>query len=197
MTRMQPVDGAELRALSHKYGKPQRVTFNMSRLPLAPGKSGNRRAEVVLVICSGRNKVLLHTKSFYPDGVFRLLSGGIRWDESVESALLREAKEETGLDVSIERFVALIQYGSGRTRQPFASYVFLLDGGQGRPSLPRGKERITAFKAVSANGLRITARALRSLPLEWRAWGEFRALAHEIAAGAIEARAARPDADTF
>ena len=105
MKRLAAVNSGELRTLSRKYGKPQRVTLKLLRLPLAPNKSADRRGEVVLAICHGGNKVLLHTKSFYPDGVFRLLSGGIRPDESVENALLREAREETGLDVRIEKFV--------------------------------------------------------------------------------------------
>jgi len=189
MKRLAAVNSGELRTLSRKYGKPQRVTLPVQQLPLAPNKSADRRGEVVLAICHGGNKVLLHTKSFYPDGVFRLLSGGIHPDESVENALLREAREETGLDVRIEKFVAVIQYESGARRHPFASYVFLLSG-PGRPALPRGKERITAFRSVSANGLRITARALRSLPTEWRPWGEFRALAHELAASAMDERMA-------
>jgi len=196
MKRLQAVDSGELRALSRKYGKPQRMTLNMPQLPLSPDKTAARRAEVLLAICTGANKVLLHTKSFYPDGVFRLLSGGIHPDESVESALLREAREETGLDVRIEKFVALIQYESGARPHPFASYLFLLIG-PGRPLLPHGKERITAFRSVSANGLRITARALRSLPSEWRPWGEFRALAHELAAGAIEERIAMSQDDGY
>src|SRR2546423_356546 len=124
MKRLPAVNGGELRALSRKYGNPQRVTWPVQQLPLAPGKSAERRGEVVLAICSAGNKVLLHTKSFYPDGVFRLLSGGIHPDESVESALLREAREETGLDVRIEKFVALIQYESGIRQHPFASYLF-------------------------------------------------------------------------
>ena len=128
MKRLPAVNSGELRALSRKYGKPQRVTLNVHQLPLAPNKSADRRGEVVLAICHGSNKVLLHTKSFYPDGVFRLLSGGIPPHESVENALLHEAREKTGLDVRIEKFVAMIQYESGIKQHPFASSVFLLSG---------------------------------------------------------------------
>ncbi len=193
MKKIPSVESSEVRALARKYGKPQRVTCQLNQSPVTSSKNGDRRAEVVLAIRNDRNKVLLHTKSFYPDGVFRLLSGGINWDETVERALLREAKEETGLDVSIEQFVALIEYANADSAYPFASYVFLLKGDEDRPTLQRGKERITAFKSVSAEGLRVTARALRSLPARWREWGVFRAVAHELAAGALEERKAMQD----
>ena len=47
---------------------------------------------------------LVHTKAFYPQGVYRLLTGGIKPGEPLLEALAREAQEETSLTLRIERF---------------------------------------------------------------------------------------------
>jgi 8-oxo-dGTP pyrophosphatase MutT (NUDIX family) len=56
-------------------------------------------------------------KPFFPEGVFRAPSGAANKGESLEHGALRESKEETGLDVRLDRYVARI------------SATFLSDGG--------------------------------------------------------------------
>ncbi len=63
-----------------------------------------REAEVVPVIRRRNGLYLVHTKAFYPQGVYRLLTGGIKPGEPLLDALAREAQEETSLTLRIERF---------------------------------------------------------------------------------------------
>ncbi|MCS7179708.1 MAG: NUDIX domain-containing protein, partial [Anaerolineae bacterium] len=52
--------------------------------------NGDREGEVVLLLRRADGSLLLHTKTFYPDGVYRLPSGGIRRGEKVLAAAARE-----------------------------------------------------------------------------------------------------------
>jgi ADP-ribose pyrophosphatase YjhB (NUDIX family) len=180
-----PVDAAEVRTLSRKYGVPQLAELKLDKWPMPGRARDERRGEVVFAIRNRRGEIILHTKTFYPEGVYRLPGGGIRWDEEVENALFREIEEETGLPVTVEKFVALILYEVRRRKKPFASYVFLLSTDKLHPSVQDPGERISAFKGVSAAELRAITQLLRTLPDEWRTWGKFRALAHELVADAM------------
>ena len=51
-----------------------------------------------------------------PEGTFVFPGGFMRWRETPEQTAIREGKEETGLDLSIQR---LICYRSAPTRHPF------------------------------------------------------------------------------
>ena len=181
-----PVNARELRALSRKYGAPEHAELRLDQWPMPRAARGDRRGEVVFAIRNRRNKVLLHTKSFYPKGVYRLPSGGIHWDEEVEDALFREVEEETGLPVSVDRFVGLILYDVRRRPKSFASYVFLLSTEKLHPQVQDASERISGFKEVSATELRATTQRLRELSDDWRTWGKFRALAHDLVANALD-----------
>lgn len=142
-----------------------------------------RRGEVVMVIPNEVGHIWLHTKAFYPAGVYRLMTGGLDPGETPHQALRREVLEETGFSVEINRCLAVITYtfsGAGQTL-PFASYVFLTTptGGFPRPTDPH--ETITDFQAVPAEGLLDAARQLRSLRGRFGDWGLFRAIGHEVA----------------
>ncbi len=144
----------------------------------------NRRGEVVLVIQRPDGKVLLHTKPFYPEGVFRLPSGGVHPGEPVLTGAIREAREETGLVVSTGRFLGMVEYTfrhAGR-QMAFVSYVFLMPAGDGPPAAQDTKERISGFRYVAIPELRSIAAQLRGLPPPWSDWGHFRALPHDLAA---------------
>jgi ADP-ribose pyrophosphatase YjhB (NUDIX family) len=180
-----PVDAPELRALSRKYGAPQLVELRLNKWPMPRTAAGDRRGEVVFAIRNRRGKIILHTKDFYPAGVYRLPGGGIYWTEAVEDALFREVEEETGLPVTVDRFVALIQYEVRRRPKPFASYVFLLSTDKVHPKVQDRSERITAFKEVSLAELRAVTQLLRGLPAAWQPWGIFRAVAHALVADAL------------
>jgi len=186
MSILRPIEPDEVAGLARRYGDPLRAVHALPVLPLVPAKRVKRRGEVVFVIRDRSGGILLHTKSWYPPGAFRLPGGGIDWDEPVAHALMREIGEETALDAQVARFIALLEYDVAGQRAAFPTYVFLLDTADvlaARPQDPA--ERISAFRRIDAAGLRAAARDLRALPGDWRGWGEFRALAHDCVADAL------------
>lgn len=180
---------SEIQTLSARYGAPVERTFEtVSDRLFGPINKMDRRGEVVFVLRRPGGKVLLTTKSFYPEGLFRLPTGGICLNERIEAALLREVEEETGLPAEITRFLAVIHYRIqvARITATFCSYAFELDAPHGEPR-PDEDEHITAFREVEPQQLFDIARELRHLPPDWRRWGEFRALGHEVVAEVLTA----------
>lgn len=153
---------------------------------------GDREGEVVLLLRRADGSLLLHTKSFYPEGIYRLPSGGIRRGETVLAAAAREATEETGLVAQNFQPLGLLTYRvrSGWRSLFFHSWLVVADV-EGDPQPRDGKERISGFRWVSPEALSEVAAALRALRPGWTDWGRFRALAHDAAAAWIE----REDAD--
>lgn len=185
------IDKREIEELTERYGP-----FERRQYVLRMGKeefdywrekaARDRRGEVVLVIQHPDGQVILHTKDFYPAGTYRLPSGGVRWGEAVLSAVHREAREETGLEVKVECLLGLIEYEfqcQERT-MPFVSYVFLLQEAGGELT-PQGSEHITSFRLASPEELSDVAAALRDLKGDWKGWGRFRAIAHDLTAEAL------------
>lgn len=169
----------EITRLSARYGKPLFVTESLPTGAFDPLKSP-RTGEVALVVLRKGGKVLLNTKDFYPDGAFRIPTGGIKPGESVEAALLRETREETNLDVEVARFLAVITYHTPERRKAFTTYAFLLRelGGELKTNDP--DERISGWREVDASELKGVAERLAGLAGEWRGWGVFRSVLHRV-----------------
>ncbi len=141
-----------------------------------------RRGEVVLLLRRPDGHLLLHTKSFYPEDVFRLPSGGILPGESVADAARREIREETGLNLQNVRPLGLLSvtFRQGWHRRFFHSWLVLADV-EGDPRPEDAGERISGFRWVPPEALAEVAGRLRALPRGWPDWGRHRALAHEAA----------------
>lgn len=176
----------EVQFLASRFGEPQRWDCTLGvddyirsfRL----GSRSNRRAEVVFAIEDADGGFWVHAKRNYPPNLYRLPSGGIGWTEDVEAALLREIAEETALDVTVERFLGLVHYEfrEGDRGADFASYVFHVRSRGGTPRPDEG-EAITDFRKVSVSELGVMATTLRALRGERSAWGQWRAVAHQMA----------------
>ena len=194
------IDEVEISQLNADYGPGdhRRVALEMSALLAHVSfddwlqkmvTSPNRRGEVVLAIQRPDGRTLLHTKRFYPEGIHRLPSGGVHPDEPVLSGVIRETKEETGLDVIVDRFLGTVEYEfcRGDQRLPFVSYVFLLRADNNRPVVQDPEEQITGFRYVTPPEIRAVAAQLRTLPPQWADWGRFRAPPHDLVADVLGA----------
>jgi 8-oxo-dGTP diphosphatase len=188
------VDDAEVARLQADYGPGQRCrlrieltvsSFDYGWQKLAVKRT--RRGEVVLAIQRPDGKVLLHTKAFYPPGIYRLPTGGLHPGESVLAGAKREAREETGLGITVTRFLGMVEYDfhQAKRRMPFVSYVLLVQADDSVPTPEDESEQISGFRYVPVTDLRRVADALRNLPKQWADWGAFRALPHDIVADAL------------
>ncbi|BAL98365.1 MULTISPECIES: NUDIX hydrolase [Caldilinea] len=183
--RHPTISEEEIRALAACYGEPVRRSYILQADEYIRRNrwrtDSDRRAEVVFAITDPSGSVLLHAKAHYPSHIYRILSGGVGWNESVEAALLREVAEETNLPVTIERFLGVIAYEFHYQDEIayFASYVFHLSTDFSEPVCVRDNE-ISAFRKVLPSQLLEVSNELRNLIGERRGWGQWRALAVEL-----------------
>lgn len=88
----------------------------------------DRVGEVVFAIKNG-DSILLVRQNEYPQGLYRIPSGGIGIGEKVIDALKREVKEELGIDVQKFSLIGVIEYNLCYKDKSykFFSFVFLID----------------------------------------------------------------------
>ena len=186
----------EIDALAARYGEPRRV-----RAPIDDGfddpiRKPDRYGEVCMVIRRPTGRLLLSIKTFYPRGAYRLPTGGIHHGESVHDALVREAHEETGLDLSVERFIAHVAYTAERepaSAPLFHTFAFLLAEHGGTLGALDETEQIEDWREVEVTELTRVAETLAALRTtgtrdiggDWQAWGRFRAVVHRVAHDAL------------
>lgn len=180
---------AEVERLAQRYGRPRRVRAAIDDAFDDPIGREDRFGEVCMVIRRPSGKLLLSIKTFYPRGAYRLPTGGIHHGEAIGDALVREAHEETGLQLAVLRFLAHITYvGSADTAPLFHTFAFLLDERGGTLGAIDTSEQIEAWREVEANELPAVADFLgdlrsdgaRGIGGSWRAWGKFRAVVHRV-----------------
>ncbi|MBI2773104.1 MAG: NUDIX hydrolase [Chloroflexi bacterium] len=186
MTRATRV---ELSALAKRYGDPivarARITVGFAD----PIKRADRFGEVCMVVRGPTGRILLITKDIYPRGAFRLPTGGIAHGESVEAALRRETREETGLEVEVRRFLGWVDYlPLEGDKAIFHTFAFLLEETGGTLGSLDPDERILAYREVEPGELDAVADrldAVTSQPSEeiggdWADWGRFRSVVHRV-----------------
>lgn len=181
----------ELEQLSLHYGQPLTRTVDLDAGGrFDPLTKLDRYGEVCMVVRRPNGHLLTMKKTFYPEGAYRLLTGGINHGESIFSALLRETAEETGLDVRVSRFLAIASYRLRNLEQDpvFYSFAFLLDEMSGTLGAVDEDERVEGFREIEPNNLLSLAEALEHLGNHyspeiagtWGAWGQFRAVIHRL-----------------
>jgi ADP-ribose pyrophosphatase YjhB (NUDIX family) len=150
--------------------------------------NAGRKSEVVSAIIRPNGNLILITKLFYPEDTYRLPSGGIEEGEGIESALYREINEETGLQVEIVRFVAIIRYNINATSQDesvvlssnFTSYLFLVKEISGELVCNDANEQISEFKEIAPEELESIIVHLQNIKGKFEGWAQFRTVAHKV-----------------
>lgn len=186
---LTPEASLELDELARRYGSPKHVRAVIDDSFDDPIDKPDRFGEVCMVIRRPNGKLLLSIKTFYPRGAYRLPTGGIHHGERILDALVREAHEETGLELRIERFLAYIAYaGASRPEPRFHSFAFLLTELGGTLGALDETEQLEDWREIDATELPRVADFLDDLrtggtrPIggDWRAWGKFRAVVHRV-----------------
>jgi 8-oxo-dGTP pyrophosphatase MutT (NUDIX family) len=175
----------QIDALAVRFGAPVRELIHIPQVNRSLGPAGfplssRRTAEVVLVIPRPGRKVLVHTKNFYPSGVWRLPTGGLHRGERIDDAIRREAREETGNDLLPCRFLFHLRFRWEGAPKQFDSYGFLTTEPSVRIESRDPREQITAFRDVGRDEFEALTRTLEGMMGSWFSWGRFRAAPHRF-----------------
>jgi 8-oxo-dGTP pyrophosphatase MutT (NUDIX family) len=116
--------------LEKKYGSPEEVSlaYEMTQREFDMVRSSQKhgRAHDVSLFIIADNRVVVIKKPMYPAGAYRAPSGGIAPGEPFEQGTLREAYEETGLTVSLDRYIlrARVRFTNSDRLIDWTSHVF-------------------------------------------------------------------------
>lgn len=103
------VDETVLAPLRARYGEPIPLRWegevSERELALIEGRPGStRRHDVTFFIFNGPRLALIRKHHFGP-GVWRPPGGGVKPGEDFVTGALREAREETGVEIALERYL--------------------------------------------------------------------------------------------
>jgi 8-oxo-dGTP pyrophosphatase MutT (NUDIX family) len=192
----------ELLELNEKYGP---VDFYHAKLALGDEyfrrqqfirqHKRDRRGEVVLIIRNRQRRILLHTKPFYPENIYRLPTGGVKEGESVVASLYREIKEETSFKPQFIHLSAVVLYtlSNRESLLPLNSYIFEIEPDGEHPVVIDATEEISGFEWAPISLFPKIIDKLENLqPQRWGDWGRFRAVAHRIFSRTLEPASQKP-----
>lgn len=177
---------AEIESLAKRYGKPWRQAHEYivrsNEFANWVKKLTRRRGEVILIVPRGKGRVLLHTKPYYPEGVYRLPTGGIHQGEAADLAARREALEETSLDAEPKRLLGVLEniFLVEGKRIVYPSFIFEMPALSQAPHPTDSDEPISGFCDASPEKLGRVGEQLDSLKSGWAEWGAFRAVPHRL-----------------
>lgn len=155
-----------------------------------------RIGEVCMVLRRPDGRIWCAAKTFYPNHISRLLTGGIHPHEAPAEALLREIAEETSLKPLTITPGAEIHYDAV---VPFVTHLYICTVENHAPVVVDESERIHHFDALLPHECGTRALQLNALPetfhpdigTTWRAWGAFRAHSHRVVADWFAAQSYR------
>jgi len=116
--------------IERKYGTPRELAMSFPMGPaefdmLKGSMKDGRNSDVTLFIFKD-GKVVVIAKPWYPEGLYRAPSGGIKPGEDVELTAKREAYEETGAQIELERYILRIRvtFTCGSQKEEWTSHIF-------------------------------------------------------------------------
>ncbi|HWP91393.1 MAG TPA: NUDIX hydrolase [Thermodesulfobacteriota bacterium] len=108
------------------------------------------------VIITDDKKIILVKRVFDPYQDQWALPGGIvEYGETVEEAAIREAKEETGLDIKIEKLVGVYSAPDRDPRGHFVSVCFLCKPVGGEIKTSEETKEVKAFSKEEIKGIKL------------------------------------------
>jgi 8-oxo-dGTP pyrophosphatase MutT (NUDIX family) len=98
-----------IRAVEEKFGAAEEVklAYEMTEreFEMVRGSQKHGRAHDVTLFIVRADYIVVIKKPMYPEGAYRAPSGGINPGEPFEEGALREAYEETGLQIALDKYV--------------------------------------------------------------------------------------------
>src|SRR5215216_3548669 len=98
-----------IRVVEEKYGVPSVAALEYEMTPvefdMVRRSQKHRRAHDVTLYIIEDDRIVVIKKPLYPPGTYRAPSGGIAPGEPFEDGAIREAYEETGLHIALEKYI--------------------------------------------------------------------------------------------
>lgn len=117
--------------IEKRFGIPRQLSMSF---PMSPSEFQNlknsmkdgRNSDVTLFIFKN-NKIIVIAKPWYPKGLYRAPSGGLKPNEDLELCALREAYEETGTKIKLEKYILRIYvaFTCDEDKVNWTSHVFI------------------------------------------------------------------------
>jgi ADP-ribose pyrophosphatase YjhB (NUDIX family) len=180
---------AVLAPLRERYGEPRPLRWegevSEQEFTLA-GASPERRHDVTFFVFDPAERLALIRKPSYPPEIWRPPGGGVRPDEEFEAGVRREAVEELGVEIELQRFLVSSEarFTAGDDVIDWRTHVF---------SARTAKERLDPVDTHEISGARWGTTAELSGPLReamletGRALWRYRVALHEAALAALDA----------
>jgi 8-oxo-dGTP pyrophosphatase MutT (NUDIX family) len=181
------VTEAVLEPLRKRYGEPALLEWEgeiSEREHALATYNPKRTHDVTLFILNGERLAMIRKPHFEP-GIWRPPGGGIKPGEDFEAGVRREALEETGLDIELQRYLvaAEARFLYEPHDVPWRTHVFLATTGDEEIE-PRDRDEIAAARWGSLAEL---AGPLRERLLETdRAFWRYRVALHDAALAALD-----------
>jgi len=120
-----------VRSIENRYNVPQQLFMEQDisedeMMMLRQSQKHGRAHDITFFITDARSRVAVIRKHFHPLGVFRAPSGGLEPGEDFETGALREAYEETGLSIHLEKYLLMVNvhFKNQRLTAPWTTHVF-------------------------------------------------------------------------
>jgi ADP-ribose pyrophosphatase YjhB (NUDIX family) len=183
------VDEAILEPLRRQFGEPALLEWEGDVSEQEFGVitySPKRRHDVTFFVLNGERLALVRKPHFPPD-IWRPPGGGVKIGEDVVAAVVREAFEETGAEVELERYLVL---GEARFRFAGEEIAWRTHVVTARTRTERLEPRDTdEIEAARWGSLAELSGPLRErLLATGRALWRYRVALHDAAASALETR---------
>ena len=179
------MDEAVLAPLRERFGEPATLEWEgeiSEREHSLATYNPRRMHDVTLFIFNGDRLALIRKHAFEP-GIWRPPGGGIKEGEDFVAGVRREALEETGLHVDLERYlVAATAHFIYRSRVPWRTHVFLATTAD-HELAPEDTDEIQAARWGTLSELNGPLR--ERLLATGRAFWRYRVALHDAAAEAI------------
>ncbi|MBI4318163.1 MAG: NUDIX hydrolase [Chloroflexi bacterium] len=113
-----------------KYGAPREISLQFeiseSELALVRGSRKHERSHDITLFIFDDQRIALIRKPTFPPGAYRAPSGGLEPGEPLERGARREAREETGLEIKLERYLLRVRanFTFGLETEPWTTHVF-------------------------------------------------------------------------
>jgi len=122
-----------LHEFENTYGSPEELytafEMNSSEFKRLIASQKHGRSHDITIFIRKNGKWIVNSKPWYPKGLYRIPSGGIRPDESIEDGTLREVYEETGCKVKLVKYFLRIyvRFFNGNQSVDWISHLVLAE----------------------------------------------------------------------